>query len=278
MAVKLFRKLGAKVVPLYCEPDGTFPNHLPDPSKQENLVDLQKKVLAERADLGIAYDGDGDRAVFVDEKGKIISSDAANVLFIREVLESLPRGETVGFELRCSMAVAEEIASLGGIPFETRAGRIAVRETIREGAVFACETTGHVCFAENNGFDDGLFASAKLAWLVKSKAAAASKLAASVKTYFSTRELRIPCEIKDEAVETVKKSLSSQNLKLSTADGVKYADASAWGLVRASQTEPLLSARFEGKTQKDLQSVYDLFARAFPASIKLPSLESIMQN
>ena len=275
VGVKLLKKLGATVVALHCDLDGTFPNHLADPSKPENVRDLQALVLKEKADLGVAFDGDGDRSVFVDERGGIIKSDDANVLFIREILGKGKRG-AVGFELRCSMVVREEIERLSGTAIETNAGRIAVRESMRNGAVFACETTGHVCFADNNGFDDGIFSSAKFCELLK-KGGAASSLAATVKHYFATRELRFECERKFEAIESAEKALKARKLRLLTSDGVKYSDKSAWGLVRASQTEPLLSARFEGKTRKDLERVYALFAGAMPSFAKLPPLESVLQ-
>ena len=276
VGVKLLKKLGAKVVALHCDLDGTFPNHLADPSKPENVVDLQKRVLREKAVAGIAFDGDGDRAVFVDERGGVMKSDDANVLFIREVLAK--KKGSVGFELRCSMVVREEIEKLGGTAVETNAGRIAVRESMRNGAVFACESTGHVCFAENNGFDDGIFASAKFCEILALKKTPASVLASSVKRYFATRELRIECERKQEAVEQVEERLKAKGLKLLLSDGVKYADGNAWGLVRASQTEPLLSTRFEGRTRKDLERVYALFAEAMPSFAKLPQLESVLQN
>ncbi|MFH1056878.1 MAG: phosphomannomutase/phosphoglucomutase, partial [Candidatus Micrarchaeota archaeon] len=258
IGVKLLKKLGAKVIPLYCEPDGRFPNHLPDPAKPENLKDLQAKVVREKADLGVAFDGDGDRAVFVDEKGAVVKSDEANVLFVREVLRK-HKNAAVGFEMRCSMVIAEEIEKLGGKPIETKAGRIAVRDTMRGGAVFGCESTGHVCFVENNTFDDGIFASAKFAELVKKKNEPVSVLTASVKKYFSTRELRIPCENKFEVVEEVKRNLRKRDLNLLLVDGVKYSDEGGWGLVRAALTEPLLSVRFEGKTKRDLERIYGLF-------------------
>jgi phosphomannomutase/phosphoglucomutase len=276
VGVALLKKLGAKTVPLYCTPDGNFPNHLPDPSKPENLRDLQKKVVGEKAVLGIAYDGDGDRAVFVDEKGSVVKSDDANVLFIRAALKKRPKSK-IGFELRCSIVVKEEIEKLGGKPLETKAGRIAVRETMRNGAAFACETTGHVCFAENNGFDDGIFASAKFAEIVNYGGLPPSKLAESVKKYLSTRELRIPCEKKFEAVEAVEKKLKEKKLDLLLIDGVKYSDGGGWGLVRASLTEPLLSVRFEGKTKKDLERIYSLFEETFPSFAKLPTLKEAMQ-
>ncbi len=277
VGVKLLKKLGAKVVALHCDLDGTFPNHLADPSKLENVRDLQARVLNEKADLGVAFDGDGDRSVFVDERGGIIKSDEANVLFIREILGNGKRG-AVGFELRCSMVVREEVERLGGKAIETGAGRIAVRESMRNGAVFACESTGHVCFADNNGFDDGIFSSAKFCGLLKKKRGTASALAATVKHYFATRELRLECERKFEAIESAEKALKAKKLRLLTSDGVKYSDESAWGLVRASQTEPLLSARFEGKTRKDLERVYNLFAGAMPSFAKLPPLESVLQT
>ncbi|MEM4255439.1 MAG: phosphomannomutase/phosphoglucomutase [Candidatus Norongarragalinales archaeon] len=275
VGVRLLRKLGAKVIPLYCEPDGRFPNHLPDPSKPENVRDLQKRVVAENADLGVAFDGDGDRAVFVDERGGVIKSDEANVLFIRDVLPK-KKGGSVGFELRCSMVVREEIEKLGGKAVETNAGRIAVRESMRKGAVFACETTGHVCFADNNGFDDGIFASAKFCEILRKSGKRASQLVATVKRYHATRELRIPCARKFEAVAQAEKALKARKLRLLTSDGVKYQDEKAWGLVRASLTEPLLSARFEGKTRGDLERVYALFESAMPSFAKLPPLEQAL--
>ena len=276
VGIKLLKKLGAKAVPLYCIPDGRFPNHLPDPSKPENVKDLRNKVVEEKAVLGIAFDGDGDRAVFVDEKGSVVKSDDANVIFVRDALKKHPKSK-IGFELRCSLVVKEEIEKLGGKPLETKAGRIAVRETMRGGAAFACETTGHVCFTENNGFDDGIFASAKFSGLVGESGHAPSLLASSVKKYFSTRELRIPCERKFEAVGYVEEKLKGKKLKLLLIDGVKYSDAGGWGLVRASLTEPLLSVRFEGKTRGDLERVYALFEGAFPSFARLPALEQALQ-
>ncbi len=275
VGVRALRKLGAKVIALYCEQDGRFPNHLPDPSKPENVRDLQTRVVREKADLGIAFDGDGDRAVFISEKGEIVKSDDANVLFIRDVFRK-KKNATVGFELRCSLAVREEIEKLGGKAIETKAGRIAVRESMKNGAVFACETTGHVCFAENNGFDDGIFAAAKFCEILRKSGKSASSLASTVKHYFATRELRIPCENKFEAVDEAKKSLSSKKLRLLTIDGVKYSDEGGWGLVRASQTESLLSARFEGRTRADLQRIYALFSGAMPSFARLPALESVL--
>lgn len=272
VGVKFFRRLGAKVIPLYCEPDGSFPNHLPDPSKPENVRDLQARVLREGADLGVAYDGDGDRSVFIDEKGAVVRSDDANILFIRELLRGR-KGEKMGFELRCSLSVKEEIERLGGIALETKAGRLAVRESMKNGALFACETTGHVCFRENNTFDDGIFSSGKFAGVVFSAGKPASQLVSTVKHYPATRELRIHCEHKEEAVDFVKNTLESKGMKLLLIDGVKYSDAGGWGLVRASNTEPLLSMRFEGRTESDLERIYLLFSSSFPDFVKLPPLK-----
>lgn len=282
VGVRLFKKLGAVVIPLYCDLDGSYPNHLPDPSKPENTRDLQARVVRESANLGVAYDGDGDRSVFVDELGRVVKSDDANVLFIRDVFSGKPgaRGRKVGFELRCSLVVREEITRLGGIPVETKAGRISVRESMSDGAVFACETTGHVCFAENNGFDDGVYSSARFAEIVRAKNQRVSELTSTVKRYSATKELRIPCVKKTQAVEAIISNLKKsggKKLKLLLIDGVKYSDERGWGLVRASNTEHLLSARFEGKTKEDLQRFYSLFAGAFPKFVKLPPLEQAMQ-
>ncbi|MFH0922874.1 MAG: phosphomannomutase, partial [Candidatus Micrarchaeota archaeon] len=275
VAMRIFEKMDCNAVGMFVEPDGAFPNHLADPHNKSTLVQLQKRVVSEKADLGIALDGDGDRVYFIDEKGGVILPEVSGVLFVRDVLKTQP-GSTIAFELRCSLALREEIEKYGGKPVMTAAGRVAVRETVaKTRSPFGTEITGHVCFGENNGFDDGLFASAKFASLLAKSGKKASALVASVPKYFTSIEYRVvvPAEKKNAIVEGVKTALAKE-FEVSELDGVYIASGDYWGLLRASNTEPKLGIRFEGKTKEKLEFAYGVFKKALKQQgVELPALE-----
>jgi len=275
VAMRIFEKMGCNAIGMFIEPDGTFPNHLADPHDKRTLVQLQERVRKEKADLGIAFDGDGDRVYFVDENGSVITPDAVAVLFAREVLKK-NKGATLPFELRCSMVLREEIEKNGGRPLMVAAGRVAVREAMaRAKAPFGTESTGHVCFGENRGFDDGLFAAAKFASILFASRKKASALVASVPKYFASVEYRltVPVERKNSIVAGVK-TLLAKNFKLNELDGVRVEADDYWGLLRASNTEPKITLRFEGKTRVKLEDIYSVFSSALKKEgVRLPPLE-----
>ncbi len=274
VAVVLFEKMGCKVTGLFTEPDGTFPNHVADPHDKKNVVALQREVVAKHADLGIAFDGDGDRVYFVDEKGAILSGDVTGVLLVREVLRN--GKAAVPFELRCSLVVKEAIEKAGGTPIMVAAGRVAVREGVAAyNAPLGLESSGHICLGENRGFDDGIYAAAKFVKMLAASGKKASALAASVPRYFSSVEyrLKVPAERKAEIVAGVKMDLAKR-FSLNELDGVRIETSDYWGLLRASKTEPKISLRFEGKTAGNLDSVYGIFKKALKQQgVELPALE-----
>lgn len=251
---------------LYCEPDGTFPNHLADPHREETLATLKKTVMEKKADLGIALDGDGDRVAFVDELGRKVRSDDAIVIFARHYLK-LRRGASVAFDLRCSNIVREEIVANGGKAVMTKAGRTnVIAAVMQHNAVLGGEQTGHAFFSEMYSHDDAIFAGAKMIEIVSKSGLPLSKMVDSIKRYPSTPEIRlaVPHDRKIAVVESVKKQLSAAAAKLGATlldiDGVRLdLPNGAWGLLRVSNTEPAITMRFEARTPKELQEVYSLF-------------------
>lgn len=255
---KIFGMLGCEVKVLFGEPDGRFPNHIPDPLKEETLETLRKTVVKEEADIGIAFDGDGDRVGFVDEKGQIIKGDQAFMLFIRETLERCPNSKII-FNVLGSKALSEEIKALGGIPIMTRVGHSYIHETLlRENAVLAGEVSGHYYFGrEHYGFDDGVFAAIKMVELLSKTNLKLSELIKKLPKYHSSPEIRISCpdEKKFKVVNVLKEKFEKEGYKLITIDGVRVEFEDGWGLVRASNTEPALVLRFEAQTQKRLEEI-----------------------
>ncbi|MFH1780145.1 MAG: phosphomannomutase/phosphoglucomutase [Candidatus Micrarchaeota archaeon] len=260
LAEKLYTALGCEVVGLFLEPDASFPNHNPDPYKLENLKWLREAVVREKADLGIGLDADGDRCLFVDNKGRPVAGDYSNVLFARDSLKKKPGAKIVG-DFRNSMVLREEVAKVGGEFVEAKAGRVAAIEGLFSNkAVFSCEVTGHVCFIENNGFDDGLFAGARMIELLSNSSAPLSLLVDSIPKYFSDPEHRITVANKKEIISSIKKSFEKKKIKFSELDGLKVVIDGAWGFARVSNTEPKITLRFEGKTKEKMNEVKQLFS------------------
>jgi phosphomannomutase/phosphoglucomutase len=257
VAVRIFRELGCQVIPLYCEPDGRFPNHHPDPTVDSALADLIAKVRAEKADFGVAYDGDGDRAGFVDDSGDIIRGDQALILFARSILEK-HKGAKIIFEVKCSQAVIEDVSAHGGVPIMYRTGHSFIKKKMKEEkALLAGEMSGHFFFADDYlGYDDAIFASLRMASLLSDSKKKLSELVSSIPKYESTPEIRVRCpeDLKFKVVKDVVERFKQTN-EVITVDGARIQFGDGWGLVRASNTEPALILRFEAKTAKRLAEI-----------------------
>ncbi|MFO7917222.1 MAG: 2-phospho-L-lactate transferase CofD family protein [Anaerolineae bacterium] len=261
LAVRLLRELGCEVVPLYCEPDGTFPNHPPNPSETENLAELAKTVVGEGCDVGIAFDGDADRIGLVDEKGQIISPDTYLLLYTREALREGP-GKAV-FEVRCSETLFDGVRKYGGVPVMSKCGNTYVLPRMhRERAVIGGELSGHVFFNDPPfEFDDALYASALLLQYMEREGRPLSEIFASLleglPAYVSSPELRLDCPdyLKWEIVEAVREAFIDR-YRVIDIDGARiYFDDRDWALVRASNTSPKLSLRFEGRSEEVVEEM-----------------------
>lgn len=257
-------RLGCRVLPLYCTLDPTFPNHLPDPVKSAHLQDLIALVKEQGADLGLGFDGDGDRLGVVDDQGNILWGDQLMILFWREILPQHP-GTTALVEVKCSQALIDEIERLGGRPEFTRTGHSLIKARMRQiGAVFTGEMSGHMFFAdEYYGYDDALYAAGRLLRILSHTDQPLSALLADVPHYYSTAETRIPCTdtAKFQVVENLRRCFCT-HYPLVDVDGVRVLFPHGWGLIRASNTQPVLVARCEGKTQAALIEISTIMKQA----------------
>ncbi|MGQ9671855.1 MAG: phosphomannomutase/phosphoglucomutase [Candidatus Aminicenantales bacterium] len=257
VAVPIFKRLGCEVVELYCEPDGHFPNHHPDPTLPEAMEELIKKVNEEGADFGVGYDGDGDRLGVVDEKGQLLWGDQLMIVFVRDILPWHP-GAAIISEVKASKLLYEEIARLGGRPIMWKTGHSLIKKKIKEEkAVLAGEMSGHIFFADRYyGFDDAIYASVRLAEILsRSGEGLSGRLADLPRTYY-TPEIRVYAsdEVKFRIVEAVKKELAAK-YPVVDIDGVRVSYPKGWALVRASNTQAVLVLRFEAETPEDLKAI-----------------------
>ncbi len=264
IAPSVFRDLGYDLVELFTNVNGRFPNHPPNPAIVANLSALCNQVRAAGADLGVAYDGDGDRVAFVDERGEPVDNDRIIVLLARDALAKSP-GATIVFDQKCSDVVREEIARDGGIPRMEISGHTFIKTTfLKTHAAYAGELSGHHFFAELGG-DDGLIASLKMAVLVQSSGETLSQLAARIPHYMITPDIRLhvaPGEA-DRIIAAVKKDLRGA-VEVNERDGVRAQFPDGWGIVRASVTEPAITLRFEGHTRSALERIKREFVHAAP--------------
>jgi phosphomannomutase len=266
VAVRTLSEIGCEVVPLYCDPDGSFPNHMPDPLKPENLRDLIAKVQETGADLGVALDGDGDRLGVVDDQGAILWADQYLVLLARKALRENP-GASIVFDVKCSMALSEEISRLGGQPVMSRTGYPNIMARQREvGGVLAGELSGHMFFGDPVvDFDDGTFAAANLLQAIAQESQPLSQIVAALPKYVATPEERFHCpdDQKFAVVDQMREAFQSQrNVKdIVDLDGarVSFVQPQGWGLVRASNTEPALTTRFEAVDEASVQQIRHTF-------------------
>jgi phosphomannomutase/phosphoglucomutase len=250
LAPRLLRELGCEVETLYCEPDGTFPNHIPDPTLPETLEVLRERVLSTGSDLGLAYDGDADRIGALDETGRVVWGDQLLALFAREVLATRP-GAPILFEVKCSRGLVEDVEAHGGEPVMTRTGHSIIKtEMKRRGSPLAGEMSGHMFFADDwYGFDDALFASARLVSLLAAAGDSLAALVDSIPRYHATPELRIACpdDRKFDVVSAVIDRYRGSHSVIDV-DGARIEFPEGWGLVRASNTQPVLVMRAEGRS------------------------------
>ncbi len=276
IAHALLKRIGCTVISLFEDMESAFLNHIADPHDPANMKWLREEVISQKADLGIAFDGDGDRAGFVDEKGRTIREDDVCLLFIRHELEKYGKGAIV-HDLRLSMAVPEQIKLFKGRPIMSKAGRIAIRQNlIANKALFGGEVSGHYFFADHLGFDDGIYAGAKMCEIVSGMKERLSAAVNKMPHYPATPEIRLHCENEKKlaVVENVRKALGKKyGSKVLTIDGVYLKLQNAWGLVRISNTEPAITLRFEGRSRKELKEVYSIFGKALKEKgVKLPGL------
>ena len=257
-APAVFRALGCDVTELFSEVDGNFPNHHPDPSKPENLVDLIKALKDGDAELGLAFDGDGDRLGIVTKDGTNIYPDRQMMLFARDVLSRVPGG-TILFDVKCSQRLAPEITAAGGMPLMYKTGHSLIKAKMKEiNSPLGGEMSGHIFFKERwYGFDDGTYAGARLLEIV-SKAPDAGVVLNGLPTSFSTPELNVACEegephtVVDALVKTARFAAPAV---VSTIDGLRVDWPDGFGLIRASNTTPVLVLRFEGHTDAALHRI-----------------------
>ena len=257
-APEFLRRIGCDVAELFSEPDGTFPNHHPDPTKRENLPKLIEKVLETGADLGVGFDGDSDRIGVVDDKGEVIWGDRLMALYWREILPKHP-GAVAICEVKSSMALPEEVEKMGGRPIWWNSGHSLVKAKMREeNALFSGEVSGHMFFADEFfGFDDAFYAAGRLCRIISNTDKKLSELMSTIPLYPSTIETRFDCpdDVKFDVVEKVKQTALEEGLKSVTVDGIRIIYENGWGLVRVSNTQPVLVARCEGRTKEALDFI-----------------------
>ena len=258
VAPQLLRAIGARLVTLFCESDGTFPNHHPDPTVVENLHDLITAVQRDHADIGIAFDGDADRIGVVDEKGGIVWGDHVLILYARDVLQRTGRGQSIIFDVKCSQALPDAIKKAGGIPVMWKTGHSLIKDKMKElGAPIAGEMSGHMFFTEGfYGHDDALYGAARLLRIVADAGKSVTELLADVPKFVSTPELRVdvPEAIKFDLVDRAVRHFSSRYDTVGV-DGVRVNFGDGWGLIRASNTQPVLVTRFEARTPERLSTI-----------------------
>jgi phosphomannomutase/phosphoglucomutase len=260
VAVELLERVGAQVVPLYCESDGTFPNHHPDPVVDENLHDLIRMVKDENADLGIGFDGDADRIGAVDEEGNIIRGDILLLLFGLDALERLGAPQKLVFDVKCSQAVSEVFQKYGGVPVMWKTGHSLIKEKMKEvNAPIAGELSGHICFGEDYyGFDDALYAACLLVQLVSRSVKPLSARVDDFPKYHSTPEMRVDVS-EEEKFDIVARAVSDfkKRHEVIDVDGARVLFGDGWGLLRASNTQPVLVLRYEARTADGLRRIQE---------------------
>jgi len=274
VAPELLRQLGCEVVELFCKPDGKFPNHHPDPTVEANLTALKAEVAEQGADFGVGYDGDSDRIGVIDEKGSVVWGDQLMVIFARAILAKSP-GETIVGEVKCSQTMYDEIKKSGGKAVMWKTGHSLIKSRMKElNAAMAGEMSGHIFFADRYfGFDDAIYATCRLVEILAAKRAenpdyAFSSLLDGLAKTITTPEIRVECpeQEKFEIIESLKKVIKEgvpgpQIKELIDIDGVRVVFEDGWGLVRASNTQPVLVMRFEA-TSETLLEDYKGFMRA----------------
>jgi phosphomannomutase/phosphoglucomutase len=264
LALDFYKALGVEVIPLFCDPDGSFPNHHPDPTVPKNLVDLQKKVKETNADLGLAFDGDADRIGAVTAKGQILYGDHLVLYFARDILKEHP-GATIISEVKSSQILYDTLAKWGAKPVIWKTGHSLIKAKLKEtGALLAGEMSGHMFFAHRFfGFDDALYAGARLIEGVSNREESLDAFMASLPPAINTPEIRVDCP--DETKFGIVSKFTAQakakyGHDVLDIDGARVKMFGGWGLLRASNTQPVLVLRFEAPDQASLRKIRDEFA------------------
>ncbi|MCJ7663745.1 MAG: phosphomannomutase/phosphoglucomutase [Desulfobacterales bacterium] len=257
VGVPIMRELGCQVEALYCEMDGRFPHHHPDPTVEKNLRDLIATVTATRADIGIGYDGDADRIGVIDEKGGIIWGDKLMIIFVRAIIKERGGGTFIG-EVKCSQTLYDEIERLGGRAIMWKTGHSLIKDKMKkEGALLAGEMSGHMFFADRYfGFDDAIYASCRLLEIMGRSGKKVSELLEGIPRTYATPEIRVDCpdDIKFQIVERATEHFR-QGYPVIDIDGMRVKFPDGWGLLRASNTQPALVLRFEAASEKRLAEI-----------------------
>ena len=276
LATELFTRLGCKVTELFCEVDGNFPNHHPDPSKPENLLDLQKTIKENALDLGLAFDGDGDRVGILDDKQNIIWADRQMMLYAGDVLKRKP-GALIIFDIKSTSNLETYIKNLGGEPLMWKTGHSFIKAKMKEtGAELAGEMSGHIFFKERwFGFDDGLYSAARMLEIVSQHKETSSTLFETLPDSFNTPELQIDFAEGEhyKFMEKFIEQASFENANIITIDGLRVNYANGWGLIRPSNTTPCLVLRFEANDENTLTEIQNTFRKqllAIDSNLSLP--------
>ena len=276
LAFELFSKLGCTVTELYCDVDGTFPNHHPDPSKPENLDDIKKAIADNSLDLGLAFDGDGDRVGIIDDKQNIIWADRQMMLYAADVLERKP-GALIIFDIKSSTNLEHFISEHGGEPLMWKTGHSFIKAKMKEtGAELAGEMSGHIFFKERwFGFDDGLYSAARMLEILSKRNQASSEVFAELPDSINTPELQVMFEEGEHYtfMDQFRQQAHFENADIITIDGMRVNYPDGWGLIRPSNTTPCLVLRFEANSEAALEAIKTKFRQEIlkqDSSLKLP--------
>ncbi len=266
---QILRRFGCETHELYMDPDGDFPNHHPDPTVEENLSDIKRKVVEAGLDVGLAFDGDADRIGIVDERGNSISGDMLLLVYSLDLLETNP-GATIIGDVKCSGNLFSKIREAGGTPIMWKTGHSVIKDKMKkEGAELGGEMSGHIFFKHRFfGYDDALYAGLRFLEILSKTGKKASELLSGLPETFTTPEIRIDCpdEIKFQVTEAVKRKLREQN-EVIDIDGVRVEHPDGWGLLRASNTQPALVLRFEAQTESKLAEIKETVERTLKETI-----------
>lgn len=251
-----------EMIPLYMESDSEFPNHHPDPSVESNNEDLKKAVLENKADLGIGIDGDGDRVGIIDENGKMIFADFYAIIIWRYLMDKVTNKKAL-FDVKCTKSLADEIEKLGGTPVCYRTGNSYMKAKMRDDDfMFGSELSGHVWFRDKwPNIDDGLYAGLRLIEIMSKTGKSITEMLEGINKYYSTPEIKFEAsdDVKFKIIEKIKEYCIDKGYKINDIDGVRAEFDNGWALVRASNTGPNITARFEGKTEEDMEKIKDEF-------------------
>ena len=261
IAKNVYEKLGCEVIPLFCEIDGNFPNHHPDPSREENMLDLIREVKIHSANVGLAFDGDGDRLGVVSPSGEIIYADRLMMLFAEDILNK-ENNRNIVYDVKCSKLLPEIIKKNGGVPIISKTGHSFIKNKIREvDAALGGEMSGHIFFNDRwPGFDDAIYAGARLLEIISKTN---EDIFQKIPNMFSTPEINIKVKEsnKFKIVDKFKATANFPNAEIITIDGVRAEFKKGWGLLRASNTSAILVLRFEAETKEELKRIMDLFRK-----------------